>query len=84
MMDNVKSPRMRTISQAAEYMKEQDNSTALTKTAIRRMVINGDIPFVKAGNKYLLSLETLSTYLTGGTAATEAVGGVRKIPERRC
>lgn len=62
-------PQMRTIHQAAEYVKARDPESALTKTAIRRLVISGTIPSVRAGTKYLLSLENLDAYLSGeGTA----------------
>ena len=56
---------MRTISQAATWFKENDPGTALTKTAIRRLVLNGDIPHVSAGNKRLIALEDLEAYLAG-------------------
>ena len=48
--------RMRTIDQVAEYVRAIDPDTALTKTAIRRKVIAGEIPSSKAGRKYLLDL----------------------------
>ena len=41
--------RMRTIDQVAEYVRAIDPDTALTKTAIRRKVIAGEIPSSKAG-----------------------------------
>lgn len=57
--------QMRTIDQCAAYIKAQDPETALTKTAIRRMVIAGEIPSVRAGQKYLIALENLEKYLEG-------------------
>ena len=33
--------RMRTIEQAAGYLQEQDSDTAITKTALRRLVTTG-------------------------------------------
>lgn len=57
--------RMRTISQAATWFEEKDPGTALTKTAIRRLVLTGVIPHVSVGNKRLIALEDLEAYLAG-------------------
>lgn len=57
--------RMRTIDQAAEYVKASDPETALTKTAIRRLVVTGRLQSVRVGQKYLVSLEVLDGYLSG-------------------
>jgi len=61
--------KMRTIDKAAEYIRERDADTALTKTAIRRLVTTGAVPSVRVGNKYLISLEALNEYLSAGNAA---------------
>lgn len=55
--------RMRTINEASAYLTELDPETALTKTALRRLVINGSIPSVRVGNKYLIALENLEAFL---------------------
>ena len=65
------SMRMRTIDQAAEYVRAIDPETALTKTAIRRKVIAGEIPSSKAGRKYLLDLDRLEEFLFTPPASTE-------------
>lgn len=57
--------KMRTIDQCAAYIKAIDPESSLTKTAIRRMVITGEIPSVRAGQKYLIALENLEKYLEG-------------------
>lgn len=57
--------RMRTISEAAKWVKETDPHTALTPTAIRRLVISGDIPSRRAGTKYLINLDALEIYMRG-------------------
>ena len=56
-------PRMRTIDQAAEWLRANDPETAFTKTALRRLVTTGELPCVRVGQKYLVSLETLEDYL---------------------
>ena len=57
--------RMRTIDQTAAWLLENDPETALTKTALRRLVVTGKLPSVRVGQKYLISLETLEDYLAG-------------------
>lgn len=71
MNENRPSRHMRTINEAAEYYKTMDPHTALTKTAIRRLVIEGDIPSVRVGVKYLIALEDLDAYLEGGRRTKE-------------
>jgi len=74
--------RMRTIEQAAAHFKKADPLTALTKTAIRRLVTTGEIPFIKAGNKYLLNLDSLEEYLKGqhGPApVADPPGTIRRV-----
>ena len=57
--------RMRTIDQAAAYIQQSDPETAITKTALRRLVTTGQLPSVRVGVKYLVSLEALDAYLSG-------------------
>lgn len=77
--------RMRTISQAADWLRENDKDTALTKTALRRLVTTGQIPSTRIGQgkrpKYLISLEAIEEYLRDGGAAAQqaAAGGIRRI-----
>ena len=58
---------MRTIQQASDHFKAQDPGTALTQTAIRRLVVTGAVPSIRLGRKYLINLEALESYLTGTT-----------------
>ena len=44
--------KMRTIDQCAAYVKSIDPESALTNTAIRRLVAAGEIPSVRSGRKY--------------------------------
>jgi excisionase family DNA binding protein len=57
---------VRTIDGAYEYFHDQDPDTALTKNAIRQMVVSGKVPSTKAGNKYLIKMAALEKYLKGG------------------
>jgi hypothetical protein len=42
-----------------------DAETAITPNALRRMVVSGQIPYTKAGKKYLIDLDVLFEYLKG-------------------
>ena len=53
--------RMRTIDEAAAFLREADPHTAVTKTALRRLVRSGEIPSVRVGAKYLVDLGGQST-----------------------
>lgn len=76
------SPRIRTIQQAAAELKQNDSSTAITPYAIRQMVLSGAIPHIKAGNKYLISMEVLENYLKEPLKplnAPQASGQIRRV-----
>lgn len=76
--------RMRTIPQAAAYMRETDPGTALTKTAIRRLVLTGKIPHTAVGTKRLIALEDLEVYLATGEVINTAPvrGEIRAVGVR--
>lgn len=57
--------RMRTIDQTAAWLRENDPDSALTKTALRRLVVTRKIPSVRVGQKYLVALETVEDFLRG-------------------
>ena len=74
---------MRTIHQAAAWAKEIDPETALTFTALRRLVLTGEIPHVAAGKKRLIALEDLERYLETGTVTpSSAAGSIRPVEVR--
>ncbi len=72
-------PRMRTIDQAAEWLLQSDPETALTKTALRRLVTTGKLPSVRVGQKYLVNLETLEDFLHGAVPLPVTVQGIREV-----
>lgn len=79
------TPRMRTINEAYNEIKANDPSTAITPYAIRQLVLDGKIPSVKAGKKYLLSLDALQSYLANPVEPQNRIlvgAGIRKVPER--
>ena len=58
-------PQIRTISAAAEHFKMLDPNTCITQHRIRAAVLNGSIPHIKAGAKYLINLDFVADYFTG-------------------
>ena len=74
--------KMRTIDQLAAYIRELDPDTALTKTALRRLVISGQIPCRKIGQKYIVSIEAVTDYLAETPkkeAQSPQVVGIRPV-----
>ena len=57
-------PRMRTVHEAAQELKQLDANTAVTEYHIRRLVLDGVLPRIKAGKKYLINLDSLLEYLS--------------------
>ncbi len=74
--------RMRTITQAAAWAKETDPDTALTFSALRRLVLSGEIPHVQVGTKRLIALEDLEDYLERGGGPAPSVGIIRPVEVR--
>ena len=59
----------RTIREAAVWFKSQDPQTCLTETAFRTLPRSGRVPCVRVGKKYLVTIEALEAYLSGGETA---------------
>ena len=72
--------RMRTIGEAAAWLRENDPETSFTPTALRRLVISGTLPSVRIGSKYLINLDTLEAFLAGSVPAQlETCHGIRRL-----
>ncbi len=70
---------MRTIKEAYKSIKESDPETALSPHAIRRMILQKAIPFIKFGNKYLVNLDALEEYLNAPSSpAAESNCGLNR------
>ena len=79
------TPRMRTITEAITAIRSEDEHTAFTASALRRMVRSGEMPSVRVGNKYLVNLDTLMECLSkpASMASIPREGAeIRPIPER--
>lgn len=62
-LDMTNIPRMRTIPEAMRDIQKIDPNTAITVTALRRMVNNGEIPYVSVASKRLINLDILLALL---------------------
>lgn len=78
-------PRMRTVNEAAQELRQLDPHTAMSPYHIRRLCLDGVLPTVKAGKKILLNLDTLIEYMYDPTAdkfqprQTVTANGIRRI-----
>lgn len=74
-------PTMRTIDQASTYIRQIDPNTAITKTALRRLVVSGKIPSRRVGQKYLVSIEAVSEFLNCAPTSKECpqAGKIRPV-----
>ena len=50
---------MRTIREAYGWLKNQDPETCLSYNAFRKIVLKGNIPALKVGNRYLLNVDAI-------------------------
>lgn len=56
---------IRTIKAAYEEIKAVDPKTDITVYAIRKLVKENKIPYIRSGKKYLISVENLLAYVDG-------------------
>lgn len=75
-------PRMRTINEAAAEIRALDPHTAVTPHFIRQLILDGKIPSVMAGRKYLVNLDGLQEYLANPSPGEVLQPGIRRIRER--
>lgn len=64
MLGNFELPKMVTITECAEL-------SGLAKYAVRRLVFNNKVKYVKLGKKYLINFDSLIDYLNNGETQTE-------------
>ncbi len=76
-------PRMRTIKEAHQELKQLDPNTAVTEYYIKQLVLSGQIPFVMAGRKRLLNFDALLSYLENPAQNSNQeriqIGKIRRI-----
>lgn len=72
--------RMRTIKEAHDALVAADPGCCLTMTALRRKVVSGEVPSVRAGTKYLVDLDKLEQALF--TPIEPSTGTIRPVDRR--
>lgn len=55
--------RIRMMKEAYEEIKAADPNTAITMNYIRTLIISGAVPSIRAGNRYLINMDELESYL---------------------
>lgn len=75
--------KMRLVSEAYNYIKEQDPGTCITKTAFATLVKQGRIPSIKIGNRTIVNLDHVETFFKDGdnsiAVTSEDLSGYGKI-----
>ena len=54
--------RVRTIDAAYDEIKRLDPGTAISRTGLRRLVVSGTVPSVRAGKKFLVDLDAVEQF----------------------
>lgn len=76
-------PRMRTLPEAVAEIKKIDADTAITLTALRRMVKQGIVPSFSVGSKRLVCLDLLLDMMeypeTAETVNNTNNGNIRRV-----
>ena len=74
--------RMRTIEQTYQYLMERDPDNRLSRYALRRMILEGRIPAVTVGTRYLIDLDRLEEFLYN-QSVSQPTEGIRPVRVRR-
>ena len=77
-------PRMRTLPEAVTMLREMDPGTAVTLTALRRMVKRGELPAVEIASKRLINFDNLLESLANPPPRREAVEHIGEIRRIEC
>lgn len=54
--------KIRTIESAYKEIHKRDPKSNLSRSFLRKLVITGEIPSKKSGNRYLVTLEDIDDY----------------------
>ena len=57
--------KLRTLKECYDYIKENDERSAITPYFLRQMVVQKKISFMRSGRKYLINLEHLEKFMAG-------------------
>ena len=71
-------PRMRTLDETMELLREIDPNTSISKYYIRQLALSGKIPTREIGRRRLINVDALIEYLSKPEGAP-ATGEIRRI-----
>lgn len=54
--------KVRTIESAYKEIHKRDPNSGLSRSYLRKLVVSGEIPSKKSGNRYLITLEDINDY----------------------
>lgn len=63
-------PRMMTIEQLIDTVKQADENTAITRYFVRQLCKENKIVHIKAGQKYLINYDKFVDFLNNGAGQT--------------
>jgi len=74
-------PRMRTITQAVQQIKQDDPASCISEWWLRQLVKSDKLKCHRAGNRYLIDMDLLEEYLRNPPIIQEVkqFGVLRKI-----
>lgn len=55
--------RLRTIKQTITEIRDNDPNTCLTEWGLRSMILEGAIPSIRRGAKYLIDIDDIEYYI---------------------
>lgn len=76
--------QIRTIKEAFAEIKSKDNNTSLTLSGFRKLVVSGEIPSIRRGNKWLVDMAVVESYFKGEfnkpiENKSNAYGNIRRL-----
>lgn len=63
--------KIRTLPKAVEEYREKDPGSCITLNALRQWVKMGLVPSTRAGKNFLVNMDELEAFLSGGGVARE-------------
>lgn len=57
--------RLRTIKQTIKEIRDNDPDTCLTEWGLRSMILDGVIPSIRRGAKYLIDIDDIENNING-------------------
>ncbi len=61
--------KMRSLPKAVEEIRAKDPETCISVCVLRRWAKEGKVPTVKTGKNFLINMDALEAYMSGGCAA---------------